>query len=92
MSVLAVVSRAPPSLWLEDGLVSDLCRNARRSLTWLSVKEKGQAAAEEALAAGSDVLRPWPVSGLTGCAAVLSGRRRGKRKTGYGKTTLHGYG
>ncbi len=60
-------------------------------VTWLSANEKGQAAAEEALAAGptfSALAGEW----LDGVRSGAVGRRRGKRSTGYSQTTLDGYG
>lgn len=59
-------------------------------LTWLSANDKGQAAAEAALAAGptfSALAGEW----LDGVRSGAVGRRRGKRSTGYSDTTMDGY-
>jgi integrase len=59
-------------------------------LTWLAANEKGQAAVQEALAAGptfSALSTEW----LEGVRTGAIGRRRGKRSVGYSDTTLDGY-
>jgi hypothetical protein len=69
---------------------SDTFKDRGEVLSWLAATMKGQAAVDEAEAAGP-TFRELADEWLDGVHTGAIGRRRGKRGTGYSPTTLEGY-
>jgi integrase len=69
---------------------SDTFKDRGEVLSWLAAAMKGQAAVDEAEAAGP-TFRELADEWLDGVHTGAIGRRRGKKGTGYSPTTLEGY-